>query len=362
MKIKWVIAAGARPNFMKIAPLIRELRKHPEIERILVHTGQHYDKNLSDIFFHDLGITPPDIRLTAARSSPLAQMARLMIDFERVLRKQRPDLVIVAGDVNSTLACAITAAKSGIRLAHLEAGMRSFDKSMPEEINRISTDHLSDLLFTSCRQAGQNLLKEGISPERIHCVGDLMADNLLHEVRKIKKTGGNATADYAVLTLHRQANVDCPGNFLGLCDTFNRIARKIPILFPMHPRTRKQARRLKVRFHPAIRLLDPLGYRDFLKLLIPAKFVLTDSGGLQTETSILGIPCITLRDNTEHTVTLGRGTNVLTGRCEKRILCETRRVLRAQRGKKPLPEEWDGKAARRTVKILLNQRRNFSNE
>lgn len=344
---------------MKIAPVLRAIKKHPEIRSILVHTGQHYDRNMSGIFFDDLAIPRPDVHLGIGPCSPEIQFGKILARFGKVLAKERPDLVIVVGDVHSTLACAIAARYSGIRIAHVEAGLRSFDRRMPEEINRALTDHLSKMLFTPSRYANQNLLREGVPAKRIHLVGDVMADNLLYQKNKVKAPGAGTCPPhpYAVLTLHRPSNVDDIAALKRLFAAVNSIARGITILFPVHPRTIKQIRQCRIHIHRNIRLLEPLGYNDFLRLLLYAKFVLTDSGGIQTETSLLDIPCITLRENTEQLPSLRHGTNILTGTDKKKILGAVRKIMRGQCPKSRPLEFWDGKAAERMIKILLKEKR-----
>jgi UDP-N-acetylglucosamine 2-epimerase (non-hydrolysing) len=390
-----LLVAGARPNFMKIAPVIETLRKYNRLQqrgskRIgyrLVHTGQHYDTEMSGSFFRDLGIPSPDIYLGIGSGSHAEQAGRIMIEFEKICRRERPDLVMVVGDVNSTVACALVAAKLSIAVAHIEAGLRSFDRTMPEEINRLMTDQISDILFTSCEDANKNLIQEGIPKERIHFVGNVMIDTLLGHleisnksdiVRRLGLTNGTVTKKYALLTLHRPANVDKPHMLRGIFDALNEIASEIPIVFPVHPRTLKRLQEFKIkelinyvdlgaailsasyfdRQRPRVLAIPPLSYLDFLCLMARAVFVLTDSGGIQEETTILGVPCLTLRNNTERPVTVREGTNCLVGNNPLRIKKNARRALRRGARRTNIPKYWDGKAAKRIVKTIANSLEN----
>lgn len=355
---------GARPNLIKIAPLVEEMDGHSDIRQKLLHTGQHYDANLSRIFFDELAIPKPDIYLGVGSGSHAEQTAQVMVEFEKVLLADRPDAVVVVGDVNSTLACSITAAKLWVPVAHVEAGLRSFDRHMPEEINRIVTDALSDILFTSCREADDNLMREGIPPEKIFFVGNVMIDTLMkHRDRaaelRTPARFGFQPGQYALLTLHRPSNVDVPEVFAGLLDALTSIQQEIPILFPAHPRTIKRitefelAKRLDTA--PNLQIVEPLGYLQFLDLMMHARMVLTDSGGIQEETTILGIPCLTIRENTERPVTITEGTNVLVGTDPERIVAEARRILAGKSNAGRVPELWDGHAAKRIVHILREQ-------
>jgi UDP-N-acetylglucosamine 2-epimerase (non-hydrolysing) len=352
---------GARPNLMKIAPLVEEMQRHPDIRQTLLHTGQHYDSKMSDIFFDALGIPQPDIFLGVGSGSHAEQTARVMIEFERVLSADRPDFVVVVGDVNSTLACSITAAKLWVPVAHVEAGLRSFDRRMPEEINRIVTDALSEILFTTSRDADANLIQEGVAQEKIFFVGNVMIDTLMKHRDQASLMHTPARFDlepghYAVLTLHRPSNVDVPEVLAGLLEALSRIQKDIPILFPAHPRTIKRITEFgfkgRLDTAPGLRVIEPLGYLEFLDLMMHAQMVLTDSGGIQEETTILGIPCLTIRENTERPVTISEGTNILVGTDPERIVDEAQRILSGESKAGRVPELWDGHAAERIVRIL----------
>jgi len=351
--MKIINVVGARPNFMKIAPIMRAMRSHRKIKPLLVHTGQHYDANMSNTFFNDLELPKPDIHLEVGSGTHAAQSARVMERFEKVLFKEKPDLVLVVGDVNSTLACALAASKLRIKVAHVEAGLRSFDRRMPEEINRVLTDHVSDFLFTTCEDANRNLKREGIAPDKVFLAGDVMVDTLLYYMKRDSLSGADK-AQYAVVTLHRPSNVDDKNTFERISRALNKIAKSIPIIFPVHPRTRGQIKRFgfKKYYNGNIKLLDPLGYLDFIKLYRKAKMVLTDSGGIQEETTVLDIPCLTIRENTERPITIKQGTNILVGTNENRIVKEAKKILRGERKRRKTLKYWDGKAAERIVKVL----------
>ena len=364
MKILNVV--GARPNFMKMAPIIEAMDRHPDrLHHLLVHTGQHYDERMSKAFFADLGMPRPDIDLEVGSGSHAEQTARIMVEFEKVCLREKPDLVIVVGDVNSTMACTITAKKLGIRVAHVEAGLRSRDMSMPEEINRLCTDVLCDYLFTTDRLADENLKREGISPDKIFFVGNVMIDTLLRHKEMasrlhLREELGLEPGGYATLTLHRPSNVDDRPTLERILDALDEIAKAVPIVFPIHPRTRKMADRfgLSSRFSNGrevrgIWVTEPLGYLEFLHLNLTAKMTLTDSGGLQEETTVLGVPCITLRENTERPITCTEGTNVIVGTDRAKILEAARRVLDGDAPAGRVPERWDGQAAERIVACLL---------
>ncbi len=350
---------GARPNFMKIAPILAACSTHPSFRSTLVHTGQHYDQAMSTLFFDELGIPRPDVNLDVGSGSHAQQTAAVMQRFEPVLVKQRPDLVLVVGDVNSTLACSLTAVKLGIPVAHVEAGLRSFDRAMPEEINRIVTDAIADLLFVTEASAIANLEREGVDPARVHFVGNVMIDSLLSHRAAAARSDvverlGLASRGYAVLTLHRPANVDDPSVLSGILEPLAGLARTMPVVFPVHPRTRaalaSQATLLATGH--GIRLVDPLGYLDFVRLMSDARLVLTDSGGIQEETTILGVSCITIRENTERPITLTSGTNRLAGTSPEGIRRAIDAVLASQASAASAPPLWDGQAATRIAQIL----------
>jgi UDP-N-acetylglucosamine 2-epimerase (non-hydrolysing) len=364
--LKIINVVGARPNFMKIAPIIEAMNRHPgSLRHYLVHTGQHYDEKMSKIFFEDLGMPKPDVDLEVGSGSHAEQTARIMIEFEKVCLREKPDLIIVVGDVNSTMACTITAKKLGIKAAHVEAGLRSRDMSMPEEINRLCTDVLCDYLFTTDRIADQNLKKEGVPEEKIFFVGNVMIDTLLKHKEmasrlSLRNDWGLSTGGYATLTLHRPSNVDDPTILREILEALREISLHTPVVFPIHPRTRKMVERFGLGHYfssgnkvEGIWLTDPLGYLEFLHLNMGAKLVLTDSGGLQEETTVLGVPCITLRHNTERPITCEEGTNVIVGNSRKKILEAADHVLNGEFQKGAIPEKWDGKAAERIVDILL---------
>jgi UDP-N-acetylglucosamine 2-epimerase (non-hydrolysing) len=355
--MKLIAVVGARPNFMKMAPLLWEMRKHPEFDVRLVHTGQHYDQRMSEWFFEDLGIPRPDVDLEVGSGSHAAQTAEVLKRVEPVLLAEKPQAVIVVGDVNSTLACALAAVKLEIRVAHVEAGLRSFDRTMPEEINRVLTDTISHWLFVTEPSGVDNLRREGISADRIFLVGNLMIDSLLacrerSEQSRILEELEVRDGAYAVLTLHRPANVDDPKIFSGLMEAIGRLQQELPILFPVHPRTRKVLNGQLNGTMPNLRLLEPLGYLDFLKLMAHARLVLTDSGGIQEETTVLRVPCLTLRNNTERPITIDQGTNELVGMNPERIIAGGLRALNSPPVNGRIPELWDGQAASRIVRIL----------
>lgn len=355
---------GARPNFMKIAPLLDEMRRRPGIEPILIHTGQHYDAKMSDQFLEQLGIPEPDLHLGVGSGSHAEQTAQVMTALEPALAELRPDLVLVVGDVNSTLAAALVAAKANIPLAHVEAGLRSFDRGMPEEVNRIVTDVLADYLFVTERSGVDNLRNEGIPAERIFLVGNVMIDTLLRhraraEALDMPGRSGVVTGEYALATLHRPSNVDDPELLAGYLGVFEEVSAQLPILFPLHPRTAKALERHglmeRLRGMSNLELLEPQGYLEFLGLTAQARLVLTDSGGIQEETTALGIPCLTLRENTERPITVSDGTNRLVGTQPAAILTAVGEVLAGGTGEARRPELWDGRAAERIVEILTER-------
>ena len=360
------LVVGARPNFMKAAPVLEELRaRKPGWNSQLIHTGQHYDERMSDLFFRQLGMPQPDVNLGIGSGTHAVQTARIMMKLEETFTDRRPDLVIVFGDVNSTVAAALVASKMGIPLAHVEAGLRSFDRTMPEEINRVLTDAVSDHLFTTEPSAETNLRREGIPVEKIHFVGNTMIDSLLKHRERALGLGmptrlGVVGGRYAVVTLHRPSNVDGADSLRAVMSALGELAGSVPVIFPVHPRTEGRLRHLglwdRAVSIPGMHLLEPLGYLEFIGLMARAGVVLTDSGGIQEETTILGVPCVTLRNNTERPVTLTQGTNMLAGDDPWRMLAEARRVLD---GRRPAggqaPEKWDGQAAPRIVDILEEQ-------
>ncbi len=357
-----VCVAGARPNFMKIAPILDQIRRGGRLEGILLHTGQHYDEAMSDAFFRDLGLPEPDVHLGVGSESPVRQTARILERVEPEFERLAPACVVVVGDVNSTVASALAAAKMGIPVAHVEAGLRSRDRTMPEELNRIVTDALSDFLFTTSRDADENLLSEGVPPGKIHLVGNVMIDTLRRfEERcrssRILQTIGLSKHGYALVTLHRPSNVDRREDLERVVAILEGASLRLPVVFPIHPRTRSRlegegfADRIAAR--PGLHLRPPEGYIDFLRLLSAARIVLTDSGGIQEETTVLGVPCLTLRPNTERPVTITEGTNRLIGSDPERVLAALDEELAAGREAAPrIPALWDGKAAERIVRVL----------
>jgi UDP-N-acetylglucosamine 2-epimerase (non-hydrolysing) len=363
--LKVLNIVGARPNFMKVAPIYAEMkRRSADFEPLIVHTGQHYDAAMSDAFFTDLGLPKPDVYLGVGSASHAVQTAKIMLEFEPVVLREKPDWVLVVGDVNSTIACSLVCAKLGIKVAHVEAGLRSRDRTMPEEINRILTDSISDLLLTTSQDADENLRQEGVPAEKIRFVGNVMIDSLLRNLKIAKSSTvredlGLTGKDYAVLTLHRPSNVDEKEVFTGLLGALISISERLPIVFPAHPRTLARIEEFGLSEKVAsskIKLVEPLGYLDFMRLYSGARLVLTDSGGLQEETTALGIPCLTLRENTERPITIEMGTNVLVGTDPERIgqtafdiLDDTEFGRNAQ-----IPPLWDGKAAERICNTLLD--------
>ncbi|MCP5056929.1 MAG: UDP-N-acetylglucosamine 2-epimerase (non-hydrolyzing) [bacterium] len=352
-----VVVAGARPNFMKVAPILRELEKRPEFRVFLIHTGQHYDEAMSSGFFRDLGIAEPDLNLGVGSGSHAEMTADVLRKVEPVLIERQPAGLVVVGDVNSTLAATLAASKLGVPVAHVEAGLRSFDRAMPEEINRILTDSISDWLFVTEPSGRENLLREGVDEERIHLVGNVMIDTLLANREKARASDvltrlGLEEGGYAALTLHRPSNVDDPAQLAALFGVFEEIHAELPVVFPIHPRTRAAVERQLGDRPPAIQMIDPLGYLDFLRLMADAHFVLTDSGGVQEETTVLGVPCLTLRENTERPVTVTQGTNQIVGRDPDTIRAEVRKILDGSAKQGRIPDLWDGGAAGRIVDQL----------
>jgi UDP-N-acetylglucosamine 2-epimerase (non-hydrolysing) len=363
--MKIINVVGARPNLIKMAPIVAELARNPdEFQQFLVHTGQHYDDGMSRLFFEQLGLPRPDINLEVGSGSHGVQTGRIMAAFENVCVENKPDLVIVVGDVNSTMACAITAKKLGIPVAHVEAGLRSGDRSMPEEINRLCTDAISDYLFTTDRLANQNLHREGVAEEKIHFVGNVMIDTLeqhraaAQELNLLQQFGLEK-GRFATLTLHRPSNVDDRNVLQGILEALQEIGRELPIVFPIHPRTRRMIEQLGLsnflshgESANGLWVTEPLGYLEFMHLNMNARVVLTDSGGVQEETTALSVPCITLRYNTERPITCSEGTNQLVGNAKEHILEAVCRVMNGEVVRGRTPEKWDGKAAERIVQIL----------
>lgn len=369
MPMRLLSVVGARPNFMKVGPILDELKAFPHIEHLLVHSGQHYDQSLSGKFFSDLGLPKPDVNLRVGSGSQAAQTAEVMVRLEPVLLEFKPDIVVVVGDVNSTLAAALAAAKLGIEVAHIEAGLRSFDMTMPEEINRKLTDAISGLLFVTEQSGVENLRREGVAEEKIFLVGNVMIDTLLRHRELARQstllqsigmgTNGSHQLPYGVLTLHRPSNVDNPEILRGILEAVRDISREMPIFFPVHPRTRKQISTFRLDkmlgeagSRNGIVPLDPLGYLDFLSLNDHARIVFTDSGGVQEETTVLGVPCLTLRNNTERPATVEYGTNQIVGTEGDRIVSAARAILQRKNTESRIPPLWDGKAAKRIVEVL----------
>jgi len=360
--LKCINVVGARPNFMKVAPIVAAMRERPSrFTSLVLHTGQHYDAMMSDAFFADLDLPHPDIHLGVGSGTHAVQTAAIMERFEPVVLKEKPDWVLVVGDVNSTIACALVCVKLGIKVAHVEAGLRSRDRTMPEEINRVLTDQIADLLLTPSPDADINLRHEGIPAQRIRFVGNVMIDSLFKNLERARKSSIKnelgLSGDYSVLTLHRPANVDAREPFERIIDALENISAQLPVIFPAHPRTRKTLKDLGLESRLAtlanVRIVDPLGYLDFLALYSSARLVMTDSGGIQEETTSLGIPCLTLRENTERPITIERGTNVLVGTDTALIISEAAKALNgpAKRVNHDIPL-WDGHTAERILDVL----------
>jgi UDP-N-acetylglucosamine 2-epimerase (non-hydrolysing) len=355
--IKVLHVVGARPNYMKVAPIFAQMQQHPQqFEQILVHTGQHYDANMSDVFFRDLGLKAPDHFLGVGSGTHAQQTAQVMLAFEPIVQANPPDLVLVVGDVNSTLACALVCSKLGLPVGHVEAGLRSFDRTMPEEINRILTDQLADLLLIPSPEAKDNLLREGVAPEKIHFVGNVMIDSLTHMLPSAMEQWAQwqkrlPAEKFMLVTLHRPSNVDQPEPLGQILAALVEIAAQIPVVFPLHPRTRQRLSTFNLRLEDqAITLLEPLGYLDFLALESHAAVVVTDSGGVQEESTYLGIPCCTLRSNTERPVTISQGTNQLVP--VDRLPQTVRQILANPPTATSRPDLWDGQSAQRIVKVI----------
>jgi len=365
------LVAGARPNFMKIAPIVRALQAQAGSPHALsykiVHTGQHYDRDMNEVFFEELGIPAPDVFMAAGSGSHAGQTARIMVAFEALCVAERPDAVLVVGDVNSTLACSIVAKKMQIPVAHVEAGLRSGDMAMPEEINRRVTDSIADWFFVTEPSAIEHLRREGKPDRAIHYVGHVMVDNVLYQADKLAHEGGRfensawkdarraAGQRYGVVTLHRPGNVDAADVFARIAAALNAISQALPLIFPVHPRTRASLEKFGVQLDPGVTLAGPQSYMAFLDLWKDAALVLTDSGGLQEETTALGVPCVTLRDNTERPVTVEEGSNVLAGSDPDAILAHVQAILRGEGKRGRRPQLWDGHAAERIVAVLANE-------
>lgn len=362
------LIAGARPNFMKIAPIVRALRAQDALSYKIVHTGQHYDRDMNHVFFEELGIPPPDVSLAGGGGTHAQQTARIMVGYEDLCAAERPDAVLVVGDVNSTLACAIVAKKMNVPVAHVEAGLRSFDMRMPEEINRLVTDSIADWFFVTEPAALQHLRREGKPEKRIHYVGHVMVDNVLYQADRLadadragfetaawKDAHGAAGRRYGVVTLHRPGNVDDAAAFARIGGALREVARELPLIFPLHPRTRAALEQAGIDLGPGVTLAGPQGYMAFLDLWKDAALVLTDSGGLQEETTALGVPCVTIRENTERPVTVDEGSNVLAGTDPTAIVGAARSILRGEGKRGRRPHLWDGRAAERIVAVLVRE-------
>ena len=365
-QLKLLIIAGARPNFMKVAPLMKAVSQHNSrkenggktIDARLVHTGQHYDEAMSDVFFRELGIQPPDMNLGVGSGSHAVQTARIMTGFETVCEQEKPDWVVVVGDVNSTMACTLVCSKMGIRVAHVEAGLRSFDRTMPEEVNRLVTDGLADLLLTPSPDADENLRREGVPDSKIKFVGNVMIDTLVANLEKARavhlpKTLGLGKKRFVYVTLHRPSNVDCQTSLAAIMAELKRLASQIPVVFPMHPRTRKMCAQfgISLNHNEGLKILEPIGYHDSLYLAENARLVLTDSGGLQEESTYFRTPCLTLRPNTERPITVTVGSNKLTSL--KTLAADIDEVLKREPRFGQIPPLWDGQTAGRIVNGIV---------
>ncbi len=369
MKLACIV--GARPNFMKIAPILRQLDQHEGVETRLVHTGQHYDAVLSDVFFQELGIRRPDVSLEVGSGTHARQTADILVAIERLIlheaEKSTPfDRLVVVGDVNSTMAATLAASKLQVPVSHVEAGLRSRDRTMPEEINRIVTDGLSDMLLCSEPDGVANLLQEGHDESNIHLVGNVMIDTLLHQVEAAKQRDALEQhelmpGEYAVVTLHRPSNVDDEATLTKLIEVLRQTARRLSVVFPVHPRTKKQLERFglmeRLDQAPNIRLTGPMGYLEFLCLTSQAKVIVTDSGGLQEESTALGVPCLTMRSNTERPITVTEGTSTLIGSCPEKLATQLGHVIQGEYKQGKSPELWDGKAAERIAEVLVGSHR-----
>jgi UDP-N-acetylglucosamine 2-epimerase (non-hydrolysing) len=358
--LKVMHVVGARPNFPKTAPIMAAMAARPaDFQQTLVHTGQHYDYNMSAVFFEDLNMPKPDEFLDVGSASHAQMTAKVMVAFESVVLARKPQWVMVVGDVNSTIACALVCSKLGIKVAHVEAGLRSRDRTMPEEINRLLTDQIADLLFTPSRDGDENLLREGVDPAKIKFVGNVMIDTLVQMLPKAiaRPTLSNlqlASQQYVLATLHRPSNVDEPAGLTEILRALGEISNSMPVVFPVHPRTAQKIQSLQIKLPPSLRVMEPLGYLDFMALVNGAKLVVTDSGGIQEETTYLGVPCLTVRPNTERPVTISQGTNRLVdGRCEH-LLPAAAAALKQSRTTGKRPELWDGHAAQRIAQVMAS--------
>lgn len=362
---KVILIAGARPNFMKVAPVLKEMKKYPDrFTPYLVHTGQHYDQNMSRVFFRDLGLPEPDVHLGVGSASHAVQTARIMTGFEEVIRENKADLIIVVGDVNSTLACALVGAKLHIPVAHIEAGLRSYDRNMPEEINRMLTDQVSDYLFTTCKDAENNLAKEGIEKDKIFFVGNIMIESLIRIRDELGKSDildrlSLRTGKYVLLTLHRPSNVDDKEKLSGILEALQKMQKEIQIIFPAHPRTVKRITQFGFdqyfSSNHRFTLMDPVNYIDFLRLQKDAALVLTDSGGIQEETTFFKVPCLTLRSNTERPITVTQGTNQIIGSDPSTIVKKSLEILNSNKKSGTIPKFWDDRVSQRIVEVLLRE-------
>jgi len=356
---------GARPNFMKAAPVMRALGCRDGVRQNLVHTGQHYDANMSEIFFQQLDMPAPGVNLGVGSGSHAQQTAHILSHLEPVVRDYQPDIVLVYGDVNSTMTAAPVCAQLLIPVGHVEAGLRSFDRTMPEEINRLLTDQIADLLFTPSADGDENLLREGVTPDKICLVGNVMIDSLVRllpvaEESTILSNLNLRAGNFGLVTLHRPSNVENPATLASIMHALHEISRELPILFPVHPRTRQRLKASNNHYPGSMHMLDPLSYIDFLALQRLAKFVITDSGGIQEETTYLGVPCLTVRENTERPVTVTFGTNILVGRDMNRLRREVARILAGDQRPGQVPPLWDGHAAERIAQAVMTWRRSLS--
>lgn len=359
--IKIICVVGARPNFVKIAPIIEEIKKYEILEYILVHTGQHHGFNMSDSFFQDLDVPEPDAHLALKNDTPLQRISEIVRLFENICLKHNPDYVLVVGDVDSTLACSIVASRLGIKIIHVEAGLRSFDRSMPEETNRVIIDQLSTLLFTSEKDAEENLIREGVDKKKICFMGNVMIDSLIKSLKKCEESDvikklGLLPGEYSILTLHRPSNVDNKETLENILKVVSEIADRISVVFPLHPRTKKSIVSFRLSgYLLKLKVSKPLGYLDFLNLLKNSRFILTDSGGIQEESTFLKIPCLTLRNNTERPVTVKVGSNILVGADGEKIKTLVNNILSGRFKKCGIPQLWDGQTAERIIKSILNK-------